>query len=319
MSLPRVAASFVDPDIRGQSTTRALWALVVARANDQHGVVSRWQLVASGIPEKVIDNWVAGGVLHVWHRGVYAVGHRVLGAHGRRKAAELAGGERAALCCQTAGDFLNVRPNASGIVHIWVPDQRGRKPDSIRPHQFTDMQEDDIIEVQGIRTTHAMRVLVDMAAHWDVKTLERAFSNTEVNRQFDLHTLAALLDRRPRRAGIRKLRYVMEIYDGPVPDMTALEERGLELTRRAGLPRPAIQYRTSVGRVDFCWPERKLIMEMDSIRWHLARGRWQNDLDRNNAHLADGWATPRFTWERALQRESVDQLRRIYNNRPVVP
>lgn len=60
-------------------------------------------------------------------------------------------------------------------------------------------------------------------------------------------------------------------------------------------------------------------MEMDSVRWHFARQRWQNDLDRDSEHLADGIATFRVTWERALEPATVERLRRIYNNRRVVP
>ena len=318
MPLRSPAASFLDGRSARQSTTQPLWLMVVGLANEQHGVVARWQLLALDIPESQIDEWVKHRMLHSWHRGVYAVGHRVLGAHGRRRAAELAGGEEAALCCQTAADFLNVRPNASGIVHLWVPNQRGRKLDGIRPHQFTDMLEEDIIVVEGIRTTSAMRVLVDMAPKWDVDTLEKAFGKTELNRQFDLRSLNAILARRPMRPGIRKLRHVMEVYEGPIPDMTALEERGLWLVRKAGLPMPSPQHHVGPHRVDFYWPGRKLIMEMDSARWHLAKQRWQHDLDRTNEHLETGIATCRFTWERAKQPESVARLRRIYQNRPVV-
>jgi hypothetical protein len=295
-----------------------LWPIVVELANAQHGTVARWQLLARGIPGKVIDNWVAAGVLHVWHRGVYAVGHRVLGAHGRRKAAALAGGERSALCCQTAGDFLNVRPNASGTVHLWVPNQRGRKIDGIVCHRFGDMLEEDIEEVNGIRTTRPMRVLADMAGTWDVETLEKAFARTELNQRFDLRHLDAILARRPNRAGLRKIRYVMGIYEGPVPDMTALELRGMELVKLAGLPTPIPQQHVGLHRVDFYWPDRRLIMEMDSIRWHLTIGRWQSDQDRTNEHLADGIATTRVSWERALQPATVDRLSRIYRNRAVV-
>ena len=318
MPLHPLIAWFLDGPEARESTTRLWVSILIALAEAQHGMVARWQLVAHGVPESQIDEWVKSRRLHVWYRGVYSVGHRVQRAPGRRKAAELAGGEEAAICCQTAGDFLNVRPNASGTIHLWVPNQRGRKIEGIVCHRFGDMQPEDIVVVEGIRTTSPVRVLVDMAAVWDVKTLERAFARTEINRQFDLHVLNALLERRPRRPGIRNIRHVMEIYDGPIPDMTALEERGLELVRRAGLPRPVAQYRTPYHRVDFYWPDRLLIMEMDSIRWHLSRGRWQNDLDRNNDHLADGIGTCRFTWERALQPESIATLRRIYQNRSVV-
>ena len=318
MPLPSLTALFLDPVYPGESTTRDWWPVVVALANDQHGVVARWQLLARDVPAWAVDEWVERKLLHVWHRGVYAVGHRVLGAHGRRKAAELAGGELAALCCQTAGDFQNVRPNASGTIHLWVPNQRCRKLNGIQPHQFTDMLEEDIVVVDGIRTASPMRVLVDMAPRWNVETLEKAFGRTEVNQQFDLHALNAIIARRPNRPGIRNLRRVMEIYEGPVPDMTALEERGLWLVRRAGIPLPQVQAHVGPHRVDFYWPDRLLIMEMDSIRWHLAVQRWQNDLDRANEHLEMGISTCRFTWERATQRESIARLQRIYANRPRV-
>lgn len=316
--LPSLTAWFLDGPETRQSTTRLWVGVLVALAEAQHGVVARWQLLARGIPESQIDEWVKSRRLHVWHRGVYSVGHRVLGSHGRRLAAVLACGEESGLIGQTAGDFLNVRPNASGIVHVWVPNQQGRKLNGIRPHRTTDVLPEDFIVVEGIRTANAMRVLVDMAPRWDVDTLERAFGKTELNRQFDLHTLNALIARRPRRPGIRKLRHVMEIYDGPVPDMTALEKRGLWLVKKAGLPAPIAQHQLGPHRVDFYWPDRALVMEMDSIRWHLVRQRWQNDQDRTNDHLADGIATTRVTWERAKQPESIDRLRRIYNNRPVV-
>ena len=319
MSLRHLTAWFLDPAPRGQRTTPSMWwAIVVALADEQHGVVARWQLLARGIPPKVIDNWVAAGMLHVWHRGVYAVGHRVLGVLGRRLAAVLACGDEAALCGQTAADHLGIRPNAGGTVHVWVPGQQGRKMNGIRPHRTRDMLPGDFVVVDGIRTTNAMRVLVDMAPKWDVDTLERAFGKTELNGQFDLHTLNAIIARRPKRSGIRKLRRVMEVYEGPIPDMTELEKAGLKLVRKAGLPLPVPQHHTKVGRVDFYWPQRALIMEMDSVRWHLARQRWQNDLDRNNAHLEDGIATCRITWERAKDPEAVARLRRIYNNRPRV-
>jgi very-short-patch-repair endonuclease len=103
-----------------------------------------------------------------------------------------------------------------------------------------------------------------------------------------------------------------------VPDMTALELRGIELVKKAGLPLPVPQHQIGPHRVDFYWPDRLLIMEMDSVRWHLSRGRWQSDQDRTNDHLADGIATTRVSWERALQPQTVDRLRRIYRNRPVV-
>ena len=61
-------------------------------AERQHGVVSRAQLVTLGFGRRAIDRVVAAGRLHRLHRGVYAVGHRLVGREGRFMAATLATG-----------------------------------------------------------------------------------------------------------------------------------------------------------------------------------------------------------------------------------
>ena len=319
MAFPRLAAWFLDSDNPSQSTTRpSLWPIVVALANEQHGVVGRRQLLARGIPATTIDDWVAAGRLHLWYRGVYAVGHRVLGVHGRRKAAELAGGDDAALCCQTAGDLLGVKRNASGTIHVWVPNQRGRKLDGIVTHRFIDMLERDIEVVDGIRTTNAMRVIVDMAGTWTLDQIARAFDRTEELRQFDLSALEELIERRPNRPGVPRVREVKAMYEGPAPTLTELEKRGVEMIKRAGIPMPSMQWHTSEGRVDFYWPEARLVVEMDSFRWHKQRQRFERDRSRDFEHIAQGMATPRVTWNQALLPQTIDRLRRTYRNR-VVP
>lgn len=291
--------------------------MVTELASVQGGIVGREQLETLGIEEWRIDNWLKARRLHVWYRGVYAVGHRAVGALGRRKAAQLAGGEDAALACQTGSDFLGVKPYASAAIHIWVPGQRGRAIYGIVPHRFADMVEADIEVVDGVRTTSAMRVLVGMAHTWDVDQIIRAFDRTEELRMFDLRSLEDLMARRPARPGSPRLRLVREMYEGPEPSLTELEKRGMQLIRKAGLPRPKAQFHTSEGRVDFYFPEAAMILEMDSFRWHRQRSRFEGDRSRDLEHMAQGMATPRVTWHQALQPRTIDRVRRIYRNRVV--
>src|SRR4051812_10827827 len=69
-------------------------AVVAAR---QHGVIARAQLRALGLSDDAITKRASRGRLHAVHRGVYAVGHPVLGARGRWMAAVLACGPGAVL------------------------------------------------------------------------------------------------------------------------------------------------------------------------------------------------------------------------------
>src|SRR4051794_41786641 len=72
-------------------------AELTALAARQYGVVARRQLLRMGLGEKAIAYRVRRGRLIVLHRGVYALGHRVLRAEGHWLAAVVAGGGRAVL------------------------------------------------------------------------------------------------------------------------------------------------------------------------------------------------------------------------------
>jgi hypothetical protein len=96
-------------------------------AVDQRGVVSRSQLLHAGLTRNEIENRMAARRLVAVHRGVYAVGHRVLTAEGWWMAAVLAGGEGAVLSHTSAAAVWELRRVGSGMVHITVPGDPGRK------------------------------------------------------------------------------------------------------------------------------------------------------------------------------------------------
>jgi very-short-patch-repair endonuclease len=67
------------------------------------------------------------------------------------------------------------------------------------------------------------------------------------------------------RRGIRKLRDLLGIYTRTDSN---LERRFLTLAQRAGLPRPETQAEIHGHRVDFYWPELKLVVETDGLTYH---------------------------------------------------
>jgi predicted transcriptional regulator of viral defense system len=99
---------------------------VAALAARQRGVVAHWQLIALGVPAHVIQHWLRAGRLHAIHTGVYAVGHRAIGARGRWIAGVLACGPQAVLSYQSAAALLGLRPTSSAKIHVTRPAATGR-------------------------------------------------------------------------------------------------------------------------------------------------------------------------------------------------
>ena len=52
-----------------------------------------------------------------------------------------------------------------------------------------------------------------------------------------------------------------------------------------------------VGRVDFAWPEARLIVEVDGFAFHADRASYRRDRERDNELERLGWRVLRFTWE----------------------
>ena len=153
----------------------------------------------------------------------------------------------------------------------------------------------DVRIERGIPATTPIWTLIDLAAGLDQPHLERAI-NEAVNR--DLVDLDELRAGAHGRAGARAVARLLD-RDTFVLTDTVLEQRLLLIVRRAGLPLPQTQRRLGGGRVDFYWPELKLIVEADSLRFHRTPAQQRNDLLRDQQHLADDdIQTLRFThWQ----------------------
>lgn len=115
-------------------------------ATRQHGVVARRQLLAEGLSAEAIKRRVRAGRLHVVHRGVYAVGHRVLGPQGRWPAAVLACGddrhlERACRAAHLPPPLVNHPVGRMSVDFLW-PDRRVIVETDGGPYHRTPTQRD---------------------------------------------------------------------------------------------------------------------------------------------------------------------------------
>ena len=139
-----------------------------------------------------------------------------------------------------------------------------------------------------------MRTLADLAAVVDARALERAIENAERLRIFDGRSLT--------RANGRLDRALRAYAGEPPPTREEFERRAFEVFARAGLPRPQVNVWLGEHEVDFCWPDRRLIVEADSWEFHGTRAAFERDRRRDQQLRAEGWATVRITWRQLTER-----------------
>ncbi len=98
------------------------------RAERQHGVVSRAQLLELGFTGDAIKHRISTGRLHPVWRGVYAVGRPQLTKHGRWMAAVLSCGREAVLSHGSAAALWGMGSERTDRIDV-----SAFRPDSSRP------------------------------------------------------------------------------------------------------------------------------------------------------------------------------------------
>jgi very-short-patch-repair endonuclease len=275
-------------------------------AEAQHGVASRRQLLAAGLRPGAIQRRIDAGRLHPLHRGVYAVGHRVLSRQGRMTAALLASDPGAVLSHRSAAALWGLRDQAGAAVELTIPRKSSSSP-VIRRHR-ADLAPDEITVCDRIPVTTVPRTILDLAASSSIDALEAILREAEYRRLFDRLSIPELLSRHPGRRGSRRLRVCLErIAEAPAGRAESpLESRFLSFLRGHGLPRPQLNAWVSVAsaryRVDCLWPGSRQIAELDGWAGHGTRSAFQDDRARDRALAAAGYAVTRITWSQ-LERE----------------
>jgi very-short-patch-repair endonuclease len=276
-----------DPTLQ-PTPAGGFWELV----ENQHGVVSRSQLLERGYSPKAIKYRVATGRLHPVYRGVYAVGRPELSQHGRWMAAVLSCGPEAALSHASAAAFLGIRPVASGPIHVSVPLHVVRRRVGIVVHRRAAAAAD--IRRDGIPATNVTCTLIDLAVQLAREELEAAINQADKLDLIDPEQLRAALEDIGPRPGLRALRETLDRRTFTLTD-SELERRFLPLAGAAGLPKPETGRSVNGFKVDFYWPALGLVVETDGLRYHRTPAQQARDRIRDQAHTAAGLTPLRFT------------------------
>jgi len=280
----------------GQRHPGSVDRLIAALAERQHGVVSRVQLLNAGLTRRHLERRLQAGRLHLVHRGVYAVGHRLLSREGRWLAAVLASGDGAVLSHRSAAAAWGLRETARVRVEVTVG-RVLRHREGLETHHAR-LAADEVTVLRAIPVTTAARTLLDLAAVVPADQLARAVERAERLRLADAVPLPALLARHPRCRGARALRAAL--VTAPPPTRSELEDRFLAFAALAGLPRPEVNGLVELRGVrieaDFVWRRERVVVELDGFATHGTHAAFERDRARDRRLQAMGWAAVRVTW-----------------------
>jgi len=254
-------------------------ARVAAVAARQHGAVSVRQLHEAGLSSTAVRERLRAGRLHRLHRGVYAVGHTAPSNERRWMAAVLALGQGAVLSHRSAAALWQLLPPADGPVDVALPGRGGRRQrQGIRTHRPESLEPREIRRRSGIPVTSPARTLRDLSR--------------------------VVLPREQRRA-VRQADF-FGLPTGPDIEVdktrSELERRFLWICRHHRLPRPAVNLKLGGMDVDFCWVERRLIVETDGYRSHRGRGAFEEDRDRDLELRALGFEVVRLSYRQVFEK-----------------
>lgn len=276
-----------------QTFAGAAWRI----ASRQHGVVTRRQLVELGLSGQGIQHRVSRGRLHRVERGIYAVGRPELTLRGRWMAAVLSCGSRAALSHRSAGALWGITPTFPRLIEVSVPFASPRHRPGVRVYRRPNLRSKDVEVRDGIRVTTPVLVLIDLARTEDDARLERAINEADRLDLIDPEGLVEALDDYPGRPGITRMRTILGRRTFRLTD-SELERRFLPLVADVGLPIPLTKQHVNGFKVDFFWPDLRLVVETDGLRYHRTPAQQARDRVRDQAHLVAGFIPLRFThWQ----------------------
>jgi very-short-patch-repair endonuclease len=209
------------------------------------------------------------------------------------------GGRHASLSHESACAALGIELLAPGSPCLTVPRSRSRVVVPGWQVIRADVAAADREHVNGLPCTAAARTVADLSRS---RCLTEAVVAGDSALRNHLVCAPDLLQRlaqaRGRRAGAsRAVGRALDPLAGSV-----LETLLRLVLRDAGL-RPVSQHvicdrdGSFVARVDFCWPEQRLVVEADGFAFHADRAAYRKDRERLNALERLGWRVLRFTWE----------------------
>jgi hypothetical protein len=128
--------------------------------------------------------------------------------------------------------------------------------------------------------------------------------------------LAAAVDEQKGRRGIVHVREIVQLADGRAESPMESEARLVFID--GGLPLPELQYEIvdlhgKLWRVDFAWPDFKVVAEYESMDWHASREALKHDRIKTSRLQECGWTSIPIVVD-DVRRHPLDLVARVWRH-----
>jgi hypothetical protein len=274
------------------------------------GLATREQLLMVMSRKMLAAHLKAGAIIRVWH-GIYSLGPPDV--VGRLAGLDLMTGKVIVACMGTAAHLYGFDTESDHRIHVLDPGVRMRPTAGLMVHQRIDAP---LRRVDGRLATAPAWTAVEVA-----RTLRRP--RTLATLDAALHCgacatgdLEAAIREQKGRRGIVKVRELMKHADGRSESPMESEARLVFID--GGLPMPELQYEIvdrcgDLWRVDFAWPEAKVVAEYESMEWHASPEALRHDRMKTSRLQECGFTVIPIVVD-DVRNKPYELVRRIFNH-----
>jgi hypothetical protein len=266
------------------------------------GLTSTRELLAEGLTHSAVSRRVARGALIRRYPGVYSFGPGELSPEAQLAAALFAAGGDAVANHLSAASLWRASRWPMPVPHVLLP-RRHYPIDGIELHYTRRLDPLDVVVFRGIPVTTVARMLVDLSEVLTAHQLAYVMHEAAFHKRFSVSATRAAMARANGRHGLGVLARALELHlDGSAGTRSALEDAFLTLVQ--DLPEPLVNTACEGEEVDFRWPDRDLVVEVDGPG-HRRRGQRSIDARRDAKLSAAGFTVVRFSDVEIEQRPDV--------------
>jgi hypothetical protein len=209
-------------------------------------------------------------------------------------AAVLACGDGAVLSHRSAAALWGFGWERGGDVDVSLTCDREIRRLGICSRTRPALTDRDVTTHEGIPLTQPVQTLIDIATEVTPRELERAVNEADKRGRVDPEGLRIALDDHAGEPGVPALRDLLDRHTFRLSD-DELELLFRPLAAEAGLPTPLTKQQLNGFEVDFYWPDLRLVVETDGLRYHRTPSTQTRDARRDQIHTAAGFTPLRFS------------------------